>query len=102
MSSKTVQNAEKAILNLNSLVPYWQQPRVCKLLQRNPCPKEPICSMKIVLLSRNVMRHQTWNVANSIEISEDISDRINGHALRCYDMSMTNQPVEALTLVTLL
>ena len=34
-------------------------------------------------------------------ISEDISDRINGHALWSYDMSMTNQPVEVLTLVTL-
>ena len=34
-------------------------------------------------------------------ISEDISDWINGHVLRSYDMSMTNWPVEALTLVTL-
>ena len=34
-------------------------------------------------------------------ISEDISDRINRHTLWSYDMSMTNQPVEALTLVTL-
>ena len=34
-------------------------------------------------------------------ISEDISDRINGHVLQSYDTSMTNRPVEARTLVTL-
>ena len=34
-------------------------------------------------------------------ISEDIGDWINGHALQSYDMSVTNWPIRALTLVTL-
>ena len=52
--------------------------------------------MKVVLLSRDIMRHQTRNMANSIEISEEglLEPLSNGICLLTCELAVTTTCVE--------